>query len=161
MHITKHKVVSIDYRLTDDEGEVIDSSEGEEPLVYLHGVGAIVPGLEDELEGKQPGDAFSVSLEPEDAYGDYQEELCTQVAREHFDDVPDLEVGMQFRIPDDEGGEAYVLVTEIDEELVTLDGNHPLAGVNLHFQVSVVEVRDATPEEIEHGHAHGPGGHEH
>lgn len=157
MQITKHKVVAIDYRLTDDQGELIDSSEETEPLAYLHGVGALVTGLEDALEGKQEGADLEVALTAAEAYGERREDLCSVVAKELFDGVDELEVGMQFSIPsDDDDEDQFVLVTEITDDTVTIDGNHPLAGVDVVFTVSVIEVRDATAEEISHGHAHEP-----
>lgn len=162
MQVAKNKVVSINYNLTDDEGTLIDSSEGYDPLAYLHGVGNIVAGLEKALEGKNVGDEFKVSLTPSEAYGDRNDELCSVVPKDMFESADDIEVGMHFSIPDEESGEEqFVMVTEITEDDVTVDANHPLAGVNLVFDVSVVEVRDATDEEIEHGHAHGVGGHSH
>lgn len=162
MQVSKHKVVSIDYTLTDDEGETIDSSEGGAPLSYLHGEGNIIPGLEKELEGKSAGDQIKVAIAPADAYGEFEDGLRQEVSREHFSAVEDLEVGMQFRTPTEKEDE-YVVVTvvDIDDDKVTVDGNHQLAGKTLHFDVTVREVRDATEEEISHGHAHGAGGHEH
>lgn len=162
MQITKHKVVSIDYTLTDDEGEVIDSSSGQEPLSYLHGEGTIIPGLETALEGRAAGDALKVSIPPEDGYGERNEQLQAEVARSHFDEFDDLELGMQFRVPTDAGNgqqEEYHVVTvvAIGDDTVTVDGNHALAGVTLNFDVTVRDVRDATAEEIDHGHAHGEG----
>ena len=160
MQITKHKVVKIHYTLTDDDGEVIDSSEGGEPLEYLHGVGGIVPGLESVLEGKSVGDQIKVSVQPEDAYGEHNDDLLHEVERSHFEGIDDLELGMQFQV-DTEGGPMVVTVVEITDENVTVDGNHELAGVPLNFDVTVREIRDAPPEEIDHGHAHGEGCHEH
>ena len=160
MQITKHKVVKIHYTLTDDDGEVIDSSEGSEPLEYLHGVGGIIPGLESVLEGKSVGDQFNVSVQPEDAYGDHNEDLLHSVERSQFEGIDDLELGMQFQVDTDDGP-MVVTVVEITDDKVTIDGNHELAGVPLNFDVTVRDVREATPEEIDHGHAHGDGGHEH
>ena len=160
MQITKHKVVKIHYTLTDDDGEVIDTSEGGEPLEYLHGVGGIVPGLESVLEGKSVGDQIKVNVQPEDAYGDHNDELLHEVARSQFDGIDELELGMQFQV-DTEDGPIVVTVVEITDESVTVDGNHELAGVSLNFDVTVREIREATPEEIDHGHVHGEGCHEH
>ncbi|MCA9121019.1 MAG: peptidylprolyl isomerase [Planctomycetaceae bacterium] len=160
MQITKHKVVKIHYTLTDDDGEVIDSSEGGEPLEYLHGVGGIIPGLERVLEGKKAGDQFKLHVEPEDAYGDHDEDLLHEVDRSQFEGIDDLELGMQFQVDTDDGP-IVVTVIEITDETVTVDGNHELAGIPLNFEVTVGDVRDATKEEIEHGHAHGEGCHEH
>lgn len=160
MEITKQTIVAIDYVLKDDDGQVLDSSEGQDPLTYLHGVGGIIPGLERELTGKQAGDSMVVSIAPEDAYGERQETLVQEVPREQFGDVEDLQLGMQFQV-NSNAGPLVVTVVEITDSTVTIDGNHPLAGVNLNFEVTVREVREATAEEIEHGHAHGPGGHQH
>ena len=160
MQIDKHKIVSIDYTLTDDQGEVIDSSEGSDPLAYLHGVGGIIPGLERELEGKSSGDKFKVSLAPEDGYGEWNEGLCQGVPRSEFADIEDLAEGMEFQVESD-AGPMVITVVEIGEEIVKVDWNHALAGMTLNFDVTVCEVREATAEEIEHGHAHGEGGHAH
>ncbi len=164
MQIATDKVVAIDYTLTDDQGQVLDTSEGEGPLHYLHGAQNIIPGLENALGGKSPGDALRVTILPDEGYGERNDELVQAVPRSDFEDVDDLELGMQFHVDDegdDDEGEAIVTVVEIDDETVTLDGNHPLAGVTLHFDVTIREVRDATEEELAHGHVHGPGGHAH
>ena len=160
MQITSNTVVSIDYVLTDDNGQVLDSSEGGDPLAYLHGSGGIIPGLERALAGKQVGDQLNVAVAPEDAYGERNEALRQDVPREQFDGIEDLQLGMQFRV-DSDAGPLVVTIVEIAETIVTIDGNHPLAGVNLNFAVTVREVRAATEEELAHGHAHGPGGHSH
>lgn len=160
MQIAKHTVVAIDYVLTDDDGEVIDSSEGREPLSYLHGGSGIIPGLERELEGKQAGDALQVAVTPEDGYGERNDALRQEIPRDQFDGVDDLELGMQFRVDADDGP-MVITIVKLEDEVVTIDGNHPLAGVNLNFAVTVRAVREATEEEIAHGHAHGPGGHSH
>jgi FKBP-type peptidyl-prolyl cis-trans isomerase SlyD len=156
MQITKHAVVSFDYTLSDDAGTVLDSSEGQEPLMYLHGVGGIIPGLEKALDGHAAGDNFKVSVAPEDAYGVRNDDLEAEVSRSHFEGMDDLEKGMQFQVPQESGGHQVVTVIDIAEEVVKVDANHPLAGVSLNFDVAVREVREATDEEIEHGHAHGP-----
>jgi FKBP-type peptidyl-prolyl cis-trans isomerase SlyD len=153
MQITKHKVVSIDYTLTDDEGVLIDSSDGHEPLRYLHGVGGIIPGLEQALEDLSVGDEFAVVIAPADAYGELEDGMRSEVPRTQFDDVDDLELGMQFRVPTDEGDHQVVTVVEISDEAVTIDGNHPLAGATLHFEVTVRDVREATQDEIKQGYA--------
>jgi FKBP-type peptidyl-prolyl cis-trans isomerase SlyD len=147
MQIEKHRVVSIDYTLTDDEGAVLDSSEGREPLMYVHGVGAIIPGLEQALEGRQSGDEFKVSVPPAAGYGERDDRLMAEVSRENFNEIEDLSVGMRFRVPTDRGDYQVVTVAEIADERVTIDANHPLAGVSLNFDVVVREVRDATQEE--------------
>jgi FKBP-type peptidyl-prolyl cis-trans isomerase SlyD len=160
MQITKHAVASIEYKLTDDAGEVIDSSTGDEPLAYIHGAGNLIPGLESELEGKVSGDAFKVRVAPENAYGERQEEMVQDAPRSQFPEEADIQPGMQFRAHGPEGA-MIVTVLSVEGDTVKLDGNHPLAGQHLTFDVKVVEVREATPEEIEHSHVHVPGGHEH
>lgn len=160
MQIANDVVVSIEYTLTDDQGNVIDSSAGGEPLAYLHGAGNIIPGLEAALEGKVVGDAFKVSIAPADGYGEKNEDMLQQVPREMFQGVDTIEAGMQFHAQTDHGMQA-ITVTAVDGDLVTVDGNHPLAGQNLHFDVKVIEVRAPSTEELEHGHVHGAGGHHH
>ncbi|MCK9237932.1 MAG: peptidylprolyl isomerase [Thiopseudomonas sp.] len=161
MLIADNTVVAIDYTLRNDEGEVLDSSEGVQPLVYLHGAANIIPGLEQALVGKKVGDALSVTVEPELAYGEYITELVATLGRSMFEGVDELQVGMQFHASAPDGGMQIVTVRDIDGEDVTVDGNHPLAGQRLSFEVEVKDVREASAEEIEHGHAHGEGGHQH
>lgn len=161
MLIAVNKAVSIDYTLTNDAGEVIDSSAGGAPLVYLHGAGNIIAGLEKALEGKQAGDELSVAIEPEDGYGEYSAELVATLSRDMFEGVDQLEVGMQFHASGPDGSMQVVTVRDLDGDDVTVDGNHPLAGQRLNFQVKVVTVRDAAAEELAHGHIHGEGGHHH
>ena len=128
MQIAANKAVSIDYTLTNDAGDVIDSSAGGAPLVYLHGAGNIIVGLEKALEGKNVGDELSVAIEPEDAYGEYSAELVATLTREMFEGVDELEVGMQFHASAPDGGMQIVTIRDIDGDDVTVDGNHPLAG---------------------------------
>lgn len=161
MQIRANKVVSFDYILTDDSQQVLDSSEGGEPLAYLHGAGNIIPGLEDSLEGRSLGESFTVTVAPEQAYGDRDEALVLSVPRARFEDADDIVVGMRFHTADEHGSARVVTVVQIDPDAITIDANHPLAGAALTFAVKVVEVRDATPEELEHGHVHGAGGHQH
>ncbi len=160
MVISKGKVVSIHYTLKNGSGEVLDSSSGGEPLAYLHGVGNLIPGLEQALDGHEVGERLDVSVAPEDGYGARHDELVQEVPRSAFGDVEGLEPGMRFRAQGPQG-EQVVTVTAVSEEQVTVDGNHPLAGETLEFAVEISEVRDATAEETEHGHVHGPEGHEH
>ena len=162
MKIAKNKVALIDYILTDNEGEMIDSSEGAGPLAYLHGAGNIVEGLEEALIGKEAGDKVKASIEPANAYGERHEDMKQDVPKDLFGGVENIEVGMQFQSETDEGP-VLVTVMAISEEMVTVDGNHPLAGVHLNFDVTVREVREPTAEELEHGHVHGEGegGHQH
>jgi FKBP-type peptidyl-prolyl cis-trans isomerase SlyD len=161
MLIAANKAVSIDYTLTNDAGEVIDSSAGGVPMVYLHGAGNIIAGLEKALEGKTAGDELSVAVEPEDAYGEYSAELVAVLGREMFEGVDELEVGMQFHASGPDGSMQIVTIRDLDGNEVTVDGNHPLAGQRLNFQVKVVNVREANAEELAHGHIHGEGGHQH
>lgn len=160
MKVADNTVVVIDYTLTNNEGQVIDSSEGAGPLAYLHGAGNIIPGLEDALLGKEAGDEVKASIEPANAYGERHDALKQEVPAELFSGVEKVEVGMQFQSETDQGP-VLVTVTEIGDETITVDGNHPLAGVHLNFDVNVREVREATEEELEHGHVHGEGGHQH
>ncbi|HED64295.1 MAG TPA: peptidylprolyl isomerase [Planctomycetes bacterium] len=160
MQITKNAVASIEYELTDDEGNVIDSSKGREPLTFLFGVGGLIPGLEAELEGKAAGDAFKVRIAPEDAYGERHEEMMADVPRSQFPADADIQPGMQFQASGPQGSQV-ITVVGVEADTVRVDGNHPLAGVHLNFDVKVVDVREANAEELEHGHVHGPGGHGH
>lgn len=160
MKVAENKVVVIDYTLTDNSGAVIDSSEGAGPLAYLHGAGNIIPGLEDALIGKEAGNKVQASIEPTNAYGERHEALKQEVPADLFSGVEKVEVGMQFQ-SETEQGQVLVTVTAINDETVTVDGNHPLAGVHLNFDVEVREIREPTAEELEHGHVHGEGGHQH
>ncbi|GAV19987.1 FKBP-type peptidyl-prolyl cis-trans isomerase SlyD [Mariprofundus micogutta] len=156
MQIANNKVVSFDYTLTNDAGDTIDSSQGGEPLVYLHGAQNIIPGLESALEGKVAGDALQVAIEPADGYGEYNAELTQVVPGSMFQGVDKIEVGMQFQAETAEGIQV-VRIAKVDGDDVTIDGNHPLAGERLNFDVSIKEVRDASEDELEHGHVHGEG----
>jgi len=160
MQIEKNKVVLIDYKLTDRSGELIDTSEGREPLAYLHGGKNIIPGLEDELEGKSVNESFSVKIPPEKAYGMRDDSLIQAIPRDQFEMNDQLQIGMQFQT-ETEYGVQLLTITKIDGDQVTVDANHPLAGEELNFDVTIKEVRDATSEELEHGHVHGAGGHHH
>jgi len=153
MVIQENCVVSIHYTLTNKTGEVLDSSTGKEPLHYLHGAANIIPGLEKELAGKTSGDHLNVTVPPDQAYGEHQQQLVQQVPRDAFQGIERVEAGMQFQAETD-NGTMHVVVTEVDEDNVTVDGNHPLAGETLNFDVSVEEVREATSEEVAHGHPH-------
>ena len=161
MHIAANKVVSIDYTLTNGQGQVLDSSSGREPLAYLQGHSNIISGLESALEGKSAGDSLKVTIPPAEAYGDRDESLSHAVPRKMFENADEVQVGMQFQTMSEQGATQIVTVTGVDAEHVTVDANHPLAGETLTFDVTVVDVRDATEEELDHGHVHGPGGHQH
>lgn len=160
MQIAKEKVVAIHYTLKDNNGEVLDSSEGNDPLYYLHGFGNLIQGLEDELEGKAQGDKLSVSIPPEKAYGVRNEENMLQVKKDQFEGVDNIQLGMQVQTQTEQGVQSYI-VSKVFGDTVILDGNHPLAGETLNFNVEVMEIRDASKEELQHGHVHGPGGHHH
>jgi len=160
MKITQNAVVAIDYTLKNVDGEVIDQSEEGSPLYYLHGNGGIIVGLEEAIEGKETGAEVSVDIPADKAYGQSIEALIQTVPVEAFGDIKDIEVGMRFQA-ETEQGPVPVEVTAVADGKVTVDGNHPLAGLDLHFDVKVVEVREASAEEIEHGHVHGAGGHQH
>lgn len=160
MQISKNVVARIDYQLTDDDGNVLDTSEGRGPLTYLHGASNIIPGLEKELEGKADGDQLTVRVPAEEAYGPRHEGLVQQVPRSNFPPEPEPVPGMQFQ-GENEQGVVIMRVIAVEGDQVTMDANHPLAGMALNFAVTVVDTREATEEEVQHGHVHGPGGHEH
>ncbi|MCS4503534.1 peptidylprolyl isomerase [Arhodomonas aquaeolei] len=153
MQISKDKVVAIDYTLKDNDGEVLDASPEGQPLQYLHGAGNIIPGLENALEGKAAGDDVSVTVEPAEAYGERDDRLQQEVPMEMFQGVDKVEPGMRFQAQT-QAGTQVVTVAAVDGETVTVDANHPLAGQTLNFEVKVSEVREATNEELEHGHIH-------
>ncbi len=158
MQIADQKVVTLDYSLKDNEGKLIDSSEGRGDFVYLHGARNIVPGLESALEGKTAGEEVSVSVQPEEGYGERDNDLLQTVPKDMFEEGAEINVGMQFHAQSPEGEMMIVTVVELEGDDVIVDGNHPLAGVPLNFDVKVVDIRDASAEELEHGHAHGADG---
>ena len=160
MQVAADKVVLIHYTLKDDDGEVIDSSAGGDPLAYIQGHGNLVSGLEKALEGKQNGNKVVVSVSPEEGYGKHDAKLIQRIPKRSLQGAGQIKKGMQFQARTEDGMRVFT-VTAIVGDMVTLDGNHPLADKTLHFDVDVVEVRDATSEELEHGHVHGPGGHHH
>ncbi|MEI8027174.1 MAG: peptidylprolyl isomerase [Pseudomonadota bacterium] len=160
MKIAKNSVVMMEYTLTDDKGTVIDTTEGREPLAYLHGYGNIIVGLEKELEGKTKGAKLQVNVSPEEGYGHFDQEAIRTVDIGQFEDAKAVEIGMQF-VADTDDGPVMFTVREVNGADVVLDGNHPLAGTNLSFSVEVIEVREASKEELAHGHVHGAGGHHH
>ncbi|MFT3788038.1 MAG: peptidylprolyl isomerase [Tepidisphaeraceae bacterium] len=161
MPITKNSVVSFDYTLTDNAGKVLDTSSGRSPLVYMHGAGNIIPGLESQMEGKNAGDAFQAKVPPEQAYGVKNDQLIQAVPRTAFPANQMIMVGQEFQARGPNGQAGVVRVVKVEDNQITVDANHPLAGVELTFDVKIVDVRDATPDEIAHGHVHGPGGHHH
>lgn len=154
MNISDNCVVSIHYTLTDDEGRELDSSADQGAFSYLHGARNIIPGLEQALTGKAPGDELRVTVQPRDAYGEINPELVQQVPREAFAGIDDLRPGMQFRTGDDDNQALNITVTEVGDDSVTIDANHPLAGLVLHFDVRIEDVREAEEEELTHGHVH-------
>lgn len=147
-------VVSMHYKLTDDDGNVMDSSEGSEPMVYLHGAGNIVPGLEKPLTGKVAGDSLQVRVEPVDGYGEVMPDLIHVIEKEAFEDAEAVEPGMAFEAQAQDGSVQRIVVKKVEGDKVTIDANHPLAGVVLNFDIDIVGVREPTAEEVEHGHAH-------
>lgn len=162
MNITSDKVITINYVLKDKDGELIDKSD-DGTFAYLHGHNNIIPGLESALESKSKGDSFNLVLEPKDAYGEYNPEITQVIPRDAFGGA-ELEVGMQFHAESDNGHPVLITISEINGDDITIDGNPPLAGVTLHYDVEVIDVRDATDEELSHGHIHAEGescGHSH
>ncbi len=153
MKITKHKVAGIHYTLRDNSGNVLDSSEGRDPLYYLHGEGNLIPGMEEGLEGSQKGDKLQLHVTPDKGYGLRDPNLTQEVPRSAFGNQA-IEPGMQFQ--DNEG--QVITITNVGADMVTVDANHPLADQDLHFDVEVTDVRDASADEISHGHVHGHGG---
>jgi FKBP-type peptidyl-prolyl cis-trans isomerase SlyD len=160
MAIARDSVVTMHYTLKDDAGATLDSSAGSDPIAYLHGHGNIVPGLERQLEGKSAGDKLNVQLAPADGYGEYHKELVQQVPLRAMKGVSKVTVGMRLQAQTPEGPRV-VTVTHVASDMVTIDGNHPLAGKSLNFEVEITDVRQATEEELSHGHVHGAGGHHH
>ena len=158
MNIEIKKAVTLAYTLTDKEGNVLDKADTNEPFVYLHGTGGIIPGLEKALDGKIKDDQFEVSLEPSEAYGDHSDQLIQEVPKDMFGEMSDddMFVGAQFHAETSQGMQV-VTVNAINDDTITIDGNHPMAGKALNFDVTVIDVRDATDEELSHGHIHAHG----
>ena len=159
MTITVNKVVTLDYTLTDDSGEVLDQSSNGQ-FVYLHGASNIIPGLENALAGKSAGESLNVTVSPEHGYGHRDDNLSQVVGIDMFESPDDVEVGLQFHAQSGDGNHIVVTITQVEGDEVTIDGNHPLAGKTLNFDVTIVDVRDATEQELEHRHAHAHG-HDH
>lgn len=160
MQVAANKVVGIHYTLTNDAGEVLDSSQGGEPLFYLHGHSNIIPGLERQLEGLGVGDDFDVDVTPAEGYGEQDDNLVQEVPRSAFQGVDSVEAGMQFQTQGP-NGPMVVTVVEANDQVVSIDANHPLAGVALNFKGKVESIRDARDEEVQHGHAHEGDHHHH
>lgn len=162
MKVEANKVVSFHYSVSDGGGEPVDSSrERGEPLTVLIGAHNIIPGLERELLGRAAGDRFEVEIAPADAYGERRADFTQRVPKKYFQNPEGLRPGMSTVLHTKEGGPRMVVVHKIGSSVIDVDMNHPLAGKTLKFDVEVTGVRDAAPEEIAHGHAHGDGGHEH
>lgn len=160
MKISNDSVVSIHYKLTNDAGEVLDSSEGREPLAYLQGHGNIIPGLENALLDKEAGEKLKVTVKPDQGYGQRDEAMIQEVGIANFQEPDEVKEGIRIRVETNQGVRIAV-VSKVEGDMVTLDMNHPLAGETLHFDVEITEVRAASQDEIAHGHVHGPGGHHH
>lgn len=157
MKITQHSAVTIHYRLSDEEGRLLEDSFDSEPMLYLHGTENLIPGLEAALDGKSKGEKLDVTISAEEAYGPYHDGLRQAVPLEAFGDIEDIVPGMRF-IAETEMGQRPVQVMEVKDDVVIVDGNHPLAGQSLNFSVEIVDVREASAEEIAHGHIHAQGG---
>ncbi len=162
MQIAQHTVVTMTYTLTDDQGQVLDQADAAQPFAYLHGASNIIPGLENQLVGKQVNDSLIVTVLPADAYGEYDEKMTQQVPRSMFEGIPAEQIfaGAEFHAQTGEGHQT-IRIAAVDDNSVTIDANHPLAGVTLTFDVTILDIRAASEEEVAHGHAHGQGGHHH
>jgi FKBP-type peptidyl-prolyl cis-trans isomerase SlyD len=158
MQIAKHRVVTLHYTLKDNDDNILDRSD-DGSFCYLHGANNIIPGLEEALSGKTAGDELSVSIPPEQAYGMHDAAKTQTVSRDMFPPQQNIESGMQFHAQGPDGQSLVVTIVKVEGDQITVDGNHPLAGVQLNFDVKVMDVREANGEEIEHGHVHGPHGH--
>lgn len=157
MKISTNKVIVLHYAVSDSEDTLIDSSYDHKPLAVIQGTGYLIPGLEQALDGHQAGDKFDVAVSPDQAYGVRIDEYVQTVPKAMFADIEDLAVGTQLRATTDDG-EQTVIVIDVTDDEITVDGNHPLAGIELKFDVDILEVRDATEDELSHGHVHGEGG---
>ncbi|MBZ0178845.1 MAG: peptidylprolyl isomerase [Melioribacteraceae bacterium] len=153
MQIANDKVVSIHYTLKDNDGKILDSSEGKEPLKYIQGKQNIIPGLENAMEGKSVGDKFNVKVQPNEGYGERNDQMVVSIPKTSFGEIKEINPGMQFQL-NSQNGPVVVTVVETDDENVKVDANHPLAGVELNFDVEVMDIREATSEELDHGHVH-------
>jgi len=160
MKIAENAIVTIDYKLTDADGDILEVSEGDENFAYLHGHGQLPDKLEKELEGKEAGANVKVSMSPEEGFGERDDDQVISVPRDRFPEDEELQEGLQVQAETEEGHQIFSVV-QFDDKTVTLDGNHPYAGIDLTFEVTVREVREATAEELDHGHAHGDGHHHH
>jgi FKBP-type peptidyl-prolyl cis-trans isomerase SlyD len=160
MQIEPNSVVTLHYTLRDNDGAIIDQSD-DGSFLYLHGAMNIIPGLENALTGKSAGDELTVKVSPEEGYGEKQDDRIQEVPKEMFENAGDIQIGTQFHAQSPDGGAIVVTVVEVKDDAVVIDGNHVLAGVELNFEVKVIDVREASEEEVAHGHVHGPHGHNH
>ena len=161
MPFEANKVISFNYTLKDDQGAVIESTANKQPLTFLSGQNQIIPKLEDALSGMLIGGKKNVKVEAVDAYGEYDDNAIQNIKKEQFPAEAKLEVGMRYLANSPDGKQVPFVITEVKEEEIIVDFNHPLAGKDLEFDVELVDKREATPEEISHGHVHGPDGHHH
>ena len=155
MKISNNKVATFDYTVSNESGEILDSSKEAGSLPYIHGIGSLIRGLESAMEGRSPGDSFSVTVPPAQGYGEWDETLVDVVPKSAIDGIENLEVGHRIQIKD-HAGARIASVTKLEEDRITLDGNHPMVGVTLKFDIDIIDVRDASKEELEHGHIMGP-----
>ena len=160
MQIESNSVVTLHYTLKDNDGNVIDQSD-DGSFLYMHGAMNIVPGLENALSGKAVGDEFSVTVSPEEGYGEKDPQRIQEVPKDMFDNAEEIKIGVQFHAQSPDGNAVVVTVVEVKDDAVVIDGNHALAGVDLNFDVKIVDIREASEEEVSHGHVHGPHGHQH
>ena len=155
--VRKGRVISLDFVLKDEQGEMLDRSEQGDPLEYLHGAHDVIPGLEKALEGHKLGDHVRVVIPPADAYGEYEVSLVEEVSRDQFPGIDDIQPGMQFQTQMDDGAPMIINVTAVDDDRIVVDGNHPLAGMTLVFEVDIIGIRQAGEDELAHGHVHSGG----
>lgn len=160
MQIESNSVVTLHYTLKDNDGNIIDQSD-DGSFLYMHGAMNIIPGLENALAGKSAGDEISVKVSPEEGYGVKDDARIQEVPKDMFDSADEIQVGVQFHAQGPDGSAVVVTVIEVKDDAVVIDGNHALAGVDLNFEVKIVDVRAASEEEVSHGHVHGPHGHQH
>lgn len=160
MQIESNSVVTLHYTLKDNDGKIIDQSD-DGSFLYMHGAMNIIPGLENALAGKSAGDEISIKVSPEEGYGVKDDARIQEVPKDMFDSADEIQVGVQFHAQGPDGSAVVVTVIEVKDDVVVIDGNHALAGVDLNFEVKIVDVRAASEEEVSHGHVHGPHGHQH
>lgn len=160
MQIESNSVVTLHYTLKDNDGNIIDQSD-DSSFLYMHGAMNIIPGLENALAGKSAGDEISVKVSPEEGYGVKDDARIQEVPKDMFDSADEIQVGVQFHAQGPDGSAVVVTVIEVKDDVVVIDGNHALAGIDLNFEVKIVDVRGASEEEVSHGHVHGPHGHQH